>query len=172
MFKLFAISALALSFSVVPVLAQGSQNVRNVQQALKDKGYDPGPVDGIYGPHTRDALRQYQEHEHLTASGRINSETMSSLGVQPTPTEEFNKAATTSRDYSRGGKDMVEGGKALGKDTAHGYVGAGAETFGKDVAHGAKDIGKGTVDAAKDVGKGVKDSITEKPKHQPDTTKH
>jgi hypothetical protein len=164
MLKLLAISALAISFSAAPMLAQGSQTVRNVQQTLKDKGYDPGPVDGMYGPHTQNALRHYQEHEHLTTNGQIDTQTLNSLNVQATPGEEFSGAANSGHEYKNGGKAMVNGGKALGKDTAHGYVGAGAKTFGKDVGHGAKDIGKGTVHAAKDVGKGVKDSLTEKPK--------
>src|SRR5579875_2482131 len=151
---------LAASFSVAPLLAQSSQ-VRSVQQALKDKGYDPGPIDGIYGPHTRAALRNYQKHEHLQASGKMDDQTLNSLGVQPTPAEEFHRAADTSHDYTQGGKDI-----------AHGYVGQGAKTFGKDVAEGAKDIGKGTAHAAEDVGKGVKDSITDKPKKTNTTTEH
>ncbi len=34
-------------------------HVREVQQALRDAGYDPGPIDGIMGPRTRSALRTY-----------------------------------------------------------------------------------------------------------------
>ena len=30
-----------------------------MQQALKDKGFDPGPVDGIDGPQTVSALKSY-----------------------------------------------------------------------------------------------------------------
>jgi peptidoglycan hydrolase-like protein with peptidoglycan-binding domain len=160
---------LATLFSVVPLAAQNSQ-VRSVQQALKDKGYDPGPIDGLYGPRTRAALRDYQEHEHLSASGKMDAKTLNSLGVQATPAEEFHSAANSSHEYAQGGKQIAHGSKALVKDTAHGYVGQGAKTFGKDVAHGAEDIGKGTAHAAEDVGKGVKDSITEKPKKTNTTT--
>jgi peptidoglycan hydrolase-like protein with peptidoglycan-binding domain len=32
-------------------------DVTAMQTALKDKGHDPGPVDGIMGPRTRAALR-------------------------------------------------------------------------------------------------------------------
>lgn len=31
-----------------------------VQQALKDKGFDPGPLDGIFGPKTAKAIRAMQ----------------------------------------------------------------------------------------------------------------
>lgn len=34
-------------------------HVREVQQALLNAGYDPGPIDGIFGPQTKSALRKY-----------------------------------------------------------------------------------------------------------------
>ena len=33
--------------------ARGSTNIKEAQQALKDKGYDPGPVDGVMGMKTK-----------------------------------------------------------------------------------------------------------------------
>ena len=36
-----------------------SSDVRAFQQALKDAGYDPGPIDGIYGPATERAYQSY-----------------------------------------------------------------------------------------------------------------
>jgi hypothetical protein len=38
-------------------LAEGA---RQVQQRLAQRGYDPGPVDGVAGPKTQSALRQFQ----------------------------------------------------------------------------------------------------------------
>src|SRR5690349_10295747 len=35
--------------------------VKQVQQALKDKGQDPGPVDGKMGPKTQAALTSFQQ---------------------------------------------------------------------------------------------------------------
>ncbi|MFD1891827.1 peptidoglycan-binding protein [Ottowia beijingensis] len=54
--------------------------VRQAQQRLLDKGYDPGTVDGISGPRTANALRQFQRDEGLMATGRLDSETMNALG--------------------------------------------------------------------------------------------
>jgi peptidoglycan hydrolase-like protein with peptidoglycan-binding domain len=34
-------------------------HVRELQEALVQAGYDPGPVDGILGPRTKAALRKY-----------------------------------------------------------------------------------------------------------------
>ena len=61
---------------------QGSmQNTREVQQALKDKGHDPGQVDGVLGPRTQQAIRDFQEANGLPATGRLDAETAAALGV-------------------------------------------------------------------------------------------
>ena len=53
-----------------------------LQQALKDKGFDPGPADGKMGPRTRAAMRDYQKKEGLNATGRWDEETGNRLGVR------------------------------------------------------------------------------------------
>lgn len=57
-----------------------SQKIRQIQLALKAKGYDPGPIDNILGRETRDALRRYQTANNLPV-GQVDLETMRSLGV-------------------------------------------------------------------------------------------
>lgn len=42
-----------------------------VQTALGFLGYDPGAVDGLDGPRTREALRQFQEAVGIAADGLI-----------------------------------------------------------------------------------------------------
>jgi peptidoglycan hydrolase-like protein with peptidoglycan-binding domain len=59
-----------------------TEQVKAVQQALKDKGHDPGAIDGKMGPKTQSALREFQSKEGLTASGRLDAETMTKLGVE------------------------------------------------------------------------------------------
>lgn len=36
-----------------------AEHVRLLQEALAKSGYDPGPVDGIFGPRTKAALQKY-----------------------------------------------------------------------------------------------------------------
>jgi peptidoglycan hydrolase-like protein with peptidoglycan-binding domain len=57
------------------------QNVMATQQALKDKGYDPGTIDGKMGPRTRAAVADYQKAEGLKQTGRLNDETRAKLGM-------------------------------------------------------------------------------------------
>ena len=58
------------------------RNVRAAQQALRDQGYNPGPIDGVMGPRTSAALRDYQTKEGLTASGQLDDATIDKLGVR------------------------------------------------------------------------------------------
>jgi peptidoglycan hydrolase-like protein with peptidoglycan-binding domain len=56
--------------------------VREAQRALRDLGYEPGPVDGIVGPRTRDALARYQRSERIAVTGRLDAETMVRLDIR------------------------------------------------------------------------------------------
>jgi hypothetical protein len=58
-----------------------TSDVMAMQQALKDKGHDPGAIDGKMGPHTRAALKDYQQSEGLKVTGRLDSETRTRLGM-------------------------------------------------------------------------------------------
>lgn len=71
-------------------------DVKAAQMALRDRGHDPGPIDGVHGPRTSAAVMKFQKAEGLTASGQLDSETMARLNVpsaspatdtstQPTP---------------------------------------------------------------------------------------
>jgi hyperosmotically inducible protein len=83
-----AISARPRSSKGAPVHASrvgasGSHpQVMAFQQALKDKGFDPGPIDGTVGPKTTAAVRAYQKAEHLTMTGEMNPDTAAKLGVK------------------------------------------------------------------------------------------
>ena len=55
--------------------------VRSVQQALNDKGYNAGPVDGQWGPATEDAVRKFQRSSGLPETGQLEQSTLSALGV-------------------------------------------------------------------------------------------
>lgn len=47
-----------------------SRAVKNLQRMLAYLGYDPGPIDGIYGPMTKNAVLDFQrDHSDLTNDG-------------------------------------------------------------------------------------------------------
>jgi BON domain/Putative peptidoglycan binding domain len=56
--------------------------VMAMQQALKDKGFDPGAIDGALGPRTTSALKEYQKSENLAVTGKMDRDMAAKLGVR------------------------------------------------------------------------------------------
>jgi len=56
--------------------------VRSVQQALNDKGYNAGSVDGQWGPATEDAVKRFQQSAGLPPTGELERPTLVALGVE------------------------------------------------------------------------------------------
>ena len=53
--------------------------VAAVQEMLNNLGYDAGPNDGLMGPKTRGAIREFQTDAGLPVTGRIDSELVAQL---------------------------------------------------------------------------------------------
>jgi hypothetical protein len=62
--------------STIPVQ---SANIKEMQQKLIDLGYQPGPVDGISGNKTINALKKFQQDYGLPVTGKADKETMNKL---------------------------------------------------------------------------------------------
>ncbi|HEV7544931.1 MAG TPA: peptidoglycan-binding domain-containing protein [Reyranella sp.] len=56
-----------------PVLKRGSNDpaVRDLQQALKTLGHDPGAIDGVFGASTESAVKAFQQAREITADGIV-----------------------------------------------------------------------------------------------------
>ena len=55
--------------------------ISQIQEALRAKGYDPGPTDNVLGAKTREALTKFQKDNNLPV-GNLNVETMRALGIE------------------------------------------------------------------------------------------
>jgi len=55
-------------------------DVLAVQRALAAKGFDPGPIDGIYGPKTAQAVGVFQTREKLPVTRVVTPEVYQRLG--------------------------------------------------------------------------------------------
>lgn len=53
--------------------------IRQVQNLLDYLGYDPGPIDGVDGANTRDAVKAFQRAEGLTVDGAVGVQTGKAL---------------------------------------------------------------------------------------------
>ena len=154
---------LTASLMTIPAGAQTRANVRDAQQALKDKGLYDGPIDGINGPKTRAAIRSYQEKDNLNEDGRLGPKTMDTLGVKHASagTEFRESGEQVKRSYTKGGEAIGHGGKEMGSAIKHGDVVDAGKDLGKGVGHGAADVAVGTGHAVKSAAKGVKNGVTE-----------
>jgi len=130
-----------LGLSLTPwASAADRDNIKKVQQTLRDKGFDPGPIDGHMGSQTREAISQYQKSENLPVTGHLDAETAGKLGVGP---------ESVGGEFKAAGKDVGRGGEGVGHETKQ----------GKPIAAG-KDLGEGVGKGGKKVGKGVKKAVS------------
>jgi peptidoglycan hydrolase-like protein with peptidoglycan-binding domain len=58
---------------------KGAELIRMAQLTLKDSGFDPGPIDGILGPKTHEAIKEFQIKNDLEPTGEIDEETINQL---------------------------------------------------------------------------------------------
>lgn len=59
------------------------ERYREIQQALADKGYYQGPVNGSWGPDSASALQRFQKERNLYESGKLDSLSLIALGLGP-----------------------------------------------------------------------------------------
>ncbi|GAB4196895.1 MAG: hypothetical protein Fur006_44860 [Coleofasciculaceae cyanobacterium] len=79
-------------FSQIPsiqVLRFGDRGpeVERLQQELRRRGFNPGRVDGIFGPQTREAVRQFQRVNGLFPDGTAGRDTLLALDLFREPSE-------------------------------------------------------------------------------------
>ena len=77
-----------------------AQDVKAAQRALQEKGHNPGPIDGVMGPRTREALKSFQTASGLETTGTLNKETAEKLGVDLGPSKD-SKETNTGKSSSR-----------------------------------------------------------------------
>jgi Putative peptidoglycan binding domain len=76
-------SSTALAAAIPAEAKMNAKNRRQVQQALQRLGYYEGPLDELFGPATRSAIRRFQESIGAQATGRLNETEASRLASGP-----------------------------------------------------------------------------------------
>ncbi|MEM8602684.1 MAG: peptidoglycan-binding protein [Cyanobacteria bacterium P01_H01_bin.121] len=91
----FTLAALAVTATTASWLASPSATqaavrpgdvcpiVGDIQQALANRGYNPGPVDNVFGGSTEAAVVAFQAREGLLLDGVVGRETGAALGLDP-----------------------------------------------------------------------------------------
>jgi peptidoglycan hydrolase-like protein with peptidoglycan-binding domain len=101
---------------------RGSEDIKQAQEALKNKGHDPGPIDGILGPQTRQAIRAFQGSNNLKQSGNLDAETSKALGVE--------KGSAMGSPSERGKASTADKPSSARESGSTGPGGTGAGTTG------------------------------------------
>lgn len=83
--NVLVITAIAYTYSestqTLSQLGSRGQEVRRIQQKLRELGLYSGSIDGIYGTATQKAIRQFQKNCGLTVDGIAGRKTLLYLGL-------------------------------------------------------------------------------------------
>jgi len=72
-------SAPAARIPVRSAAVSAQPSTREIQRALKNAGFDPGPIDGKLGSRTRQAIREFQGVNGLQVDGIVGKRTWAKL---------------------------------------------------------------------------------------------
>jgi peptidoglycan hydrolase-like protein with peptidoglycan-binding domain len=80
----------SVDMSAVPQL--DGATIRRLQNALRAKGFDPGPANGVAGEKTKAAVQKFQDRFGISGNGAINNQTLFALGIVGSAPAEAEKA--------------------------------------------------------------------------------
>ena len=133
-------SAFAVSPGEEKSVVVNQQDIKKVQETLRDKGYYSAEIDGLIGPKTRAGIRQYQKSENLPVTGRLDAATAGKFGVGQ---------ESVGGEFKGAGQEVGKGGMEVGHEMKQ----------GKPLAAG-KEMGKALGRAGQKVGSGVKEAVS------------
>jgi peptidoglycan hydrolase-like protein with peptidoglycan-binding domain len=120
-----------------PILKLGSKEpeVRDLQEALKALGHDPGRIDGVFGPRTESAVKAFQQAREIPVDGIVGRVTWINID-EADQREPVLRLGATGLPVRRLQSRMT----AVGFDTGgvDGRFGAKAETAVRDLQQRAK----------------------------------
>jgi peptidoglycan hydrolase-like protein with peptidoglycan-binding domain len=96
----------AIGLAVVGFVS-ADDNVREVQQKLRDGGFYTGEIDGAYSQQLSVALTRYQIRNGLPITGQLDAESSKALGAKPavaTMADDHAKSSETWRTLRMGGQ--------------------------------------------------------------------
>lgn len=82
--------------------------VRETQRLLSELGYDPGPVDGAFGPKTEEAISAYERTSGLKRSGKPSKQVLAALRASAEAATATRPSAVSERSPSGSSGDIPE----------------------------------------------------------------
>ncbi len=65
----------------IDIPASDKKRIKLAQEVLSILGYNPGIIDGIYGPRTRQAIEHFQKNMRLTVDGQVSDDLIVKLDI-------------------------------------------------------------------------------------------
>ena len=142
MLSVLPCALLVVTLAMLSVPAQDAELITKVQSALKDKGLDPGPIDGLMGPRTSRALRDFQIQNDIQVTGEINKGTLDRLGIKGS------FLGRVGSSFKAAGGAVAGAATTGAKATASGAT-TGAKATAKGATAGGKAVASGATKGAK-----------------------
>lgn len=96
-----------------------SEEIKQIQQALKEKGHELGSATGVMSAQTREAIREFQKANNLSATRSVDEEIAQKLGVS------ISGSAGTGASGAAPRSESLPGGGSSGiPDFGSGFRGA------------------------------------------------
>ena len=96
----FLLFAVAIGFAMIGSL-WADDNVREVQEKLRDDGFYSGEIDGAYSSDLSAALTRYQIRNGLPINGQLDADTSKALGAKTAVTSSAADADQSSETWRR-----------------------------------------------------------------------
>jgi peptidoglycan hydrolase-like protein with peptidoglycan-binding domain len=110
-------SGMQNSSALVEPNSLSASEIKQLQQALNEKGFLSSQPDGVWGPSTKSALEQFQKSQSLPANGELDQQTLSALNVEVGGAMHQGRAATGSgtdaNSNATGNMNSNEGMKSI-----------------------------------------------------------
>jgi Putative peptidoglycan binding domain len=144
--------AVAVTLSVVASVS-ADDNVREVQEKLRDGGFYLGEIDGAYSPQLSAALTRYQIRNGLPITGQLDVDTSKALGAKPAVTTspaDSAQGSDTWRRLRRGERQTMATTNARERSSARTSEtpGSGTGTLAQESPHGTVPIASESTEPA------------------------
>ena len=81
-----------------------SDTIRGVQQTLQQDGLYHSRVDGVWGPSSQSALRQYQQQHNMNPTGQLDQQTLAALNQGSDNGQNY---GGSNQSYNNGGMSSM-----------------------------------------------------------------
>ncbi|MEI6050839.1 MAG: peptidoglycan-binding domain-containing protein [Bacteroidota bacterium] len=78
---------------------QDNATIKKAQKQLTELGYEPGPIDGVWGMKTENTLKMFQRDNYLSETGKLDKETLDKLTYLQSSGKGIKKGISTSKEF-------------------------------------------------------------------------